>query len=85
MENRDSKACASERGRKPTAPMLINHISRMFDERMRAILPAGHPMTQNSCRFIMGNLMQQHGLDEAAEYHQAMLEGRKHAEEAVGA
>lgn len=64
MENRDSKACASERGRKPTAPMLINHISRMFDERMRAILPAGHPMTQNSCRFIMGNLMQHDGMTQ---------------------
>ena len=64
MENRDSKACASEQGRKPTAPMLINHISRMFDERMRAILPAGHPMTQNSCRFIMGNLMHHDGMTQ---------------------
>ncbi len=43
--------------RSPTAPMLINQISRMFDERMRAVLPAGHPMTQNSCRFIMGSLV----------------------------
>ncbi len=38
---------------RPTPPMLINQISRMFDERMRERLPAGHPMTQNSCRFIM--------------------------------
>ena len=34
---------------------------------------------------LMGDLMQQHGLDEAAEYHQSLIEGRKHAEEAVGA
>lgn len=53
------------RGRgKPTAPMLINQISRMFDERMRAVLPAGHPMTQNSCRFIIGNLSQNDGITQ---------------------
>lgn len=49
---------------KPTAPMLINQISRMFDERMRAILPSGHPLTQNSCRFIMRNLYHQDGLTQ---------------------
>ena len=49
---------------KPTAPMLINHISRMFDERMRSALPAGHPMTQNSCRFIMGNLAHHDGMTQ---------------------
>lgn len=49
---------------KPTAPMLINQISRMFDERMRAILPAGHPLTQNSCRFIMRSLNHQDGLTQ---------------------
>ena len=49
---------------KPTAPMLINQISRMFDERMRAVLPAGHPLTQNSCRFIMRSLHHQDGLTQ---------------------
>jgi len=49
---------------KPTAPMLINQISRMFDERMRGVLPAGHPLTQNSCRFIMGSLMHHDGLTQ---------------------
>ena len=49
---------------RPTAPMLINQISRMFDERMRAVLPAGHPLTQNSCRFIMRSLFHQDGLTQ---------------------
>lgn len=49
---------------KPTAPMLINQISRMFDERMRSILPSGHPLTQNSCRFIMRSLFHQDGLTQ---------------------
>jgi DNA-binding MarR family transcriptional regulator len=49
---------------KPTAPMLINQISRMFDERMRAILPSGHPLTQNSCRFIMRSLYHQDGMTQ---------------------
>ena len=49
---------------KPTAPMLINQISRMFDERMRAILPSGHPLTQNSCRFIVRSLYHQDGLTQ---------------------
>ena len=60
MENKE-QPCG--RG-KPTAPMLINHISRMFDERMRSVLPAGHPMTQNSCRFIMGNLFHHDGMTQ---------------------
>ena len=51
---------------KPTAPMLINQISRMFDERMRALLPAGHPLTQNSCRFIMRTLMHHDGITQQA-------------------
>ena len=65
MEKRES-AGASFPGKcgKPTAPMLINQISRMFDERMRAILPAGHPLTQNSCRFIMRSLNHQDGLTQ---------------------
>lgn len=49
---------------RPTAPMLINQISRMFDERMRAVLPAGHPLTQNSCRFIMRSLFHRDGLTQ---------------------
>ena len=60
MENKE-RPCG--RG-KPTAPMLINHISRMFDERMRLVMPAGHPMTQNSCRFIMGNLVHHDGMTQ---------------------
>ena len=65
MEKRDS-ASASVLGKcgKPTAPMLINQISRMFDERMRAVLPSGHPLTQNSCRFIMRSLYHQDGLTQ---------------------
>ena len=47
---------------RPTPPMLINQISRMFDERMRERLPAGHPMTQNSCRFIMRMLSHGDGI-----------------------
>ena len=65
MGNRESTAAAPPREcGKPTAPMLINQITRMFDERMRTVLPAGHPMTQNSCRFIMGNLMHHDGLTQ---------------------
>ncbi len=50
--------------RKITPPMLINQISRMFDERMREVLPAGHPMTQNSCRFIMRMLHHNDGVTQ---------------------
>ncbi len=49
---------------RPTPPMLINQISRMFDERMRERLPAGHPMTQNSCRFIMRMLSHGDGITQ---------------------
>lgn len=55
------------RGRpRPTAPILINQISRLFDERMRAVLPAGHPLTQNSCRFIMATLRHHDGITQQA-------------------
>ena len=50
--------------KRPTPPMLINQISRMFDERMRENLPAGHPMTQNSCRFIMRILRHNDGVTQ---------------------
>lgn len=63
MEKQAPTTAIPKKG-KPTAPMLINHISRMFDERMRAVLPAGHPFTQNSCRFIMGNLSHHDGLTQ---------------------
>lgn len=49
---------------RPTPPMLINQISRMFDERMRERLPSGHPMTQNSCRFIMRALCRGDGVTQ---------------------
>lgn len=43
-----------ENCRKPTVPMLINHLSRMFDMQMKTIVPDRTGcMTQNSCRFIM--------------------------------
>ncbi|MBQ7321972.1 MAG: MarR family transcriptional regulator [Clostridia bacterium] len=65
MEKRENSPHTAPQGRgKPTAPMLINHISRMFDERMRSLLPAGHPMTQNSCRFIMGHLSHHDGITQ---------------------
>lgn len=50
--------------KKPSPPMLINQISRMFDERMREQLPSGHPMTQNSCRFIMRILRHNDGITQ---------------------
>lgn len=65
MEKKESKnASSAMKCEKPTAPMLINQISRMFDERMRAILPSGHPLTQNSCRFIMRSLYHQDGMTQ---------------------
>ena len=51
-------------GGKPTAPMLINQISRLFDERMREVVPSGHPLTQNSCRFIMRILTHHDGITQ---------------------
>ena len=65
MDNKENaKASLPGTCGKPTAPMLINQISRMFDERMRAILPSGHPLTQNSSRFIMRSLYHQDGLTQ---------------------
>ena len=65
MEKTEQSTCPASKGRgSPTAPMLINQISRMFDERMRAVMPAGHPLTQNSCRFIMGNLIHHDGMSQ---------------------
>lgn len=62
MENKDRFDRRPPPGCKQTAPMLINQISRMFDERMRELLPAGHPLTQNSCRFIMRILSHHDGI-----------------------
>ena len=45
---------------KPTVPMLVNTISRLFDERMRQTTT--EPLqTQNSCRLLLRHLNHMEG------------------------